>query len=232
VVSVAIVGSASTLAQALADSIRAQGVRVVTIGGGPAAADHDGSHLPCDVSSARAIADCLHVAEKIVGEPPAVVRLGIAPAQSVGAALASLALDEWIERAEAPLRAAFAFHQAAQRFFADRSGRILIVIPTVGLSGGPGYAPLATTCEADRSLVKAQARVSGHHGLTINCLAVASTLLTGNTSDPDRSGLPRLALPAPDLTQVADVMITVLGRGFDGITGQTIAVDGGRWMAP
>jgi 3-oxoacyl-[acyl-carrier protein] reductase len=231
-VSVVIVGSDSTLARALAASIRAQGVRVVTIAGESAAPEGDSSHLSCNASSAPAITDCLHAAEEIVGDRPAVVRLGIAPAQAVRAELASLALDDWVERAEAPLREAFAFHQAAQRFFADRSGRILIVIPTVGLSGGPGYTPLASTCEADRSLVKAQARVSGHRGLTINCLAVASTLLTGDSSDPDRSGLPRPALPAPDLTQVADVIVAMLGRGFDGITGQTIAVDGGRWMAP
>jgi 3-oxoacyl-[acyl-carrier protein] reductase len=168
----------------------------------------------------------------MLGAQPALIRLGISPAQAAAGELAELRLADWVARAEAPMREALAFHHAAQRFLGERSGRIVVVIPTVGLSGGPGHVPLASTAEADRSLVKAQARVSGGRDVTINCLAVASAALVGSDVDPDRSGLPAQALAAPAMAQVADAIAALLGSAFDGVTGQTIALDGGRWMAP
>jgi 3-oxoacyl-[acyl-carrier protein] reductase len=231
--SVAIVGGDPGLATALAAQLDARATHVVTINDGEPATTAAIRQLRCDTGSAEQIEDRLAAAESMLGETPMLIRLGIRSTQSVATELASLSLDEWVARSEAPLREAFAFHQAAQRFLADRGGRVVVVVPTVGLSGGPGYVPLATSAEADRSLVKAQARVSGSHGITLNCVAVASALLAETDShDPDRGGLPKHALPVPDLGQVADVIVGLLGSAFAGVTGQTIAVDGGRWMAP
>jgi 3-oxoacyl-[acyl-carrier protein] reductase len=227
-VSLAIVGGGEDLSRALATEFHAQGEPVVTIGDGLASP----THFPCDLAAAADIESCLTAAASHLGDPAAVIRLGIRPSQAVPTEVAALSLGEWTARGEVPLHQALAFHQAAQRFLADRGGRIIVVIPTVGLSGGPGYAPLAATAEADRTLVKAQARVSAQHGVTINCVAVASALLAGSEDDPDRSGLPPYALPVPDLAAVAAVILGLLGSAFDTVTGQTIAVDGGRWMAP
>jgi NAD(P)-dependent dehydrogenase (short-subunit alcohol dehydrogenase family) len=228
--SVVIVGGDSTLANALAAPILAQGTSVVTVGGASITTDHE--HLPCDLSAAGEIEDALRQAESILGESPGLIRLGVTATPSVSTELASLSLEGWVARAETPLREAYAFHQATQRFTAGRSGRVLVIVPTVGLSGGPGFVPLATTAEADRSLVKALARVSGERGVTINCVAVTSALLTGSDGDPDRTGLPRPAHHQPDWRDVAAVIVGLLGPAFEGITGQTIAVDGGRWMSP
>jgi 3-oxoacyl-[acyl-carrier protein] reductase len=228
VVSVAVVGGDSHLAAALADRLREAGASVVTIGD---SLDTGDGQLQCDLSSTEAIADCLTSAESTLDSQPAVVRLGMRTAQSVVTELATLTIDEWALRAEAPLREGFAFHQAAQRFLSGRAGRVLVIVPTVGLSGAAGLVPLSAAAEADRSLVKAQARVSGQRGVTINCIAVDSALLAGNEVDLDRGGLPARTLVSPDLRQLADVIIALLGPSFDAITGQTIAVDGGRWMA-
>jgi 3-oxoacyl-[acyl-carrier protein] reductase len=225
---VALVGSEPSLARALATALIDRGAAVVTIG-----PDAGGEHaLGCDTSSAEQVQDCLGTAEAALGGQPAMIRLGIGSAQPTGGELTSMSQAEWVARAEEPLREALAFHQAAQRFLADRPGRIIVIVPTVGLSGAPGFVPWATTAEADRSLVKAQARVSGDRDVTINCVAVASMLLAGTADDPDRSGLPPYALPRPDIAQVADVVLSLLSPAFTGVTGQTIAVDGGRWMAP
>jgi 3-oxoacyl-[acyl-carrier protein] reductase len=230
-VTVAIVGGDAGVATSLAAQLIARGTTTVTITDSASTTD-ESMNLSCDPASAADVRACLVGAESILGESPAVIRLGIRSAQSVATDLASLSLAEWITRSEVPLRETFAFHQAAQRFLADRGGRILVVIPTVGLSGGPGFVPLSTTAEADRSLVKAQARVNGALGITVNCVAVDSALLLGSRADPDRGGLPKHALPTPDLGQVADVIVGLLSSAFAGITGQTIAIDGGRWMAP
>jgi 3-oxoacyl-[acyl-carrier protein] reductase len=225
---VALVGGEPAVARDLAAQLATAGAEVVTVGDGPAG---DG-HLGCDPAVAAQVYDGLVAAQSRLGATPAVVRLGVRAAQTTAGALATLSLDDWIARAETPLREAFAFHQAAQRFLADRGGRIVAILPTVGLSGGNGFVPWATVAEADRSLVKAQARVSGRVGVTVNCVVVASLLLAESGDDPDRSGLPAYALAPPDFAQLAAVVLGLLGPAFNGVTGQTIAVDGGRWMAP
>jgi 3-oxoacyl-[acyl-carrier protein] reductase len=220
----AIVGGARSLVDRLAEQLRERDTPTVTIGAS--------EELACDLTSAAAIERCLRAAEAQLTEPPAIIRLGITSAQVTAGELADLDLDTWIERTEAPLREAIAFHQAAQRFLPARGGRIIVVVPTVGLSGGRGFVPLATTAEADRTLVKAQARVSGALGVTLNTIAVTSSLLAGSDTEIDRGGLPALALATPGLGQVADVIVGLLGPDFAAVTGQTIAVDGGCWMAP
>jgi 3-oxoacyl-[acyl-carrier protein] reductase len=227
-VNVALVGGEPRVAHALAAALADRDASVITIGDGPDGDDH----LTCDPSSAVQIQQCLSTAETRLGEPPALIRLAMRSAQAAAGELASMNLADWRSRAEEPLREALAFHQSAQRFLGTRAGRVLVIVPTVGLSGGHGFVPWSTTAEADRTLVKAQARISGDRGITINCVAVASSLLAGAAEDPDRSGLPPYALPPPDTAQVAEVILGLLGPAFAAVTGQTIAVDGGRWMTP
>jgi 3-oxoacyl-[acyl-carrier protein] reductase len=235
-VSVVIVGGEPTVSSGVAQQLTGQGQSVVTISDGsdPAAA-YDAQHRQCDLASADALVSELEATAATLGETPALVRIGLCAAQERRADLVTIDLDQWVARAEAPIREAFAFHQAAQRFLADTGGRVIAVLPTVGLSGGRGYAPLATSAEADRSLMKAQARAIGAQGITINTVAVATALLAGvgddPGDDPDRGGLPAYATPRPDLATVADVILALLGPAFATVTGQTIAVDGGRWMA-
>jgi 3-oxoacyl-[acyl-carrier protein] reductase len=220
---VAMVGGERSLADGLAERLRERGTPTVTIG--------NSEQLSCDLASAEAIERHLFDIASQSDEPLAIVRLAITSAQTTAGELAEIELDTWVERTEAPLREAIAFHQAAQRFLATRGGRIVVLVPTVGLAGGPGFVPLAATAEADRTLVKAQARVGGALGITLNTIAVTSSLLAGSGVDIDRGGLPALALAAPGLAQVADVIVGLLGPAFAAVTGQTIAVDGGCWMA-
>lgn len=231
-VSVAIVGGHPGVAGAVASQLDARGLPVVTISSDADSTTRRIRNLQCDPTSASDVGSKLAEAERLLGIVPALVRIAIRSEQSTAGDLAATTLEDWSARVESPLREMVAFHHAAQRFLAPRGGRIVVVIPTVGLSGGPGFVPLATTAEADRSLVKAQARASGALGITINCVAVASALLTGADRDPDRAGLPKPALSPPDLGRVADVIVGLLSPELGEVTGQTIAVDGGRWMAP
>jgi 3-oxoacyl-[acyl-carrier protein] reductase len=231
-VSVAIVGGDPTLVAAIAGQLDGRGLPAVTITSGADSQAGRIRNLRCDTAAASAVEAGLAEAERLLGREPALIRIAIQPSQASPSELAASSPESWSAQVESPLREMVAFHQASQRFLASRGGKVLVVIPTVGLSGGPGFVPLATTAEADRSLVKAQARVSGGLGITVNCVAVASALLAGTDRDPDRGGLPKPALPTPDLGRIADVIVGLLGPEFDSITGQTIAVDGGRWMAP
>jgi NAD(P)-dependent dehydrogenase (short-subunit alcohol dehydrogenase family) len=165
----------------------------------------------------------------------AVVRVAGSLEQLTSVPLAELSADDWQARTSQPLHAALAFHQAAARHFvdrasADRRGRIVVVVPTVALTGGAGVVPLATTADAERSLVKSQARALGPYGLTVNCIAVDSALLAGRSLD--RAGLQARPLPVPTVADLAATIDGLLSPAFDAVTGQTIAVDGGRWSAP
>jgi 3-oxoacyl-[acyl-carrier protein] reductase len=215
---VALVGRASGLGRDLATALAERGARVVA--------------LTDDLASTAALTARLSDVASELGGTPGLVRLAAPGAAAAPGELASLNLAEWTERAEAPLREVLAFHQAAQRFLANRGGSVVAVVPTIGLSGAAGYVPWASVAEAERSLVKAQARVSGRHGVTLNCVTCSSRLLAGSPTDLDRSGLPPLALDAPTVGALATVVLDLLGPGFAAVTGQTIAVDGGRWMAP
>jgi 3-oxoacyl-[acyl-carrier protein] reductase len=215
-VSVAIVGGDPGLARSLADRLEARNTRAVTVA----------------ANSAAAIESELRGAAEALGETPAVVRLGFDPGQAASAPLVSTFVDDWQARAEAPLTHAFHFHQAAARFLADGGGRIIVVLPTTGLSGAAGFAPLATAAEGERSLAKAQARMNGAYNISVNCIALTSSVLAGTKHSLDRGGLPPEVFPLPDHDRLAELIVALCGPGFTGVTGQTIALDGGRWMAP
>jgi 3-oxoacyl-[acyl-carrier protein] reductase len=216
VVSIAIVGGEVGLVGSLAGRLDDRGTTTVTV-----AAD-----------SSAGIETELRAAADVLGATPVVLRIGIVTAQGLSAPLLSTSVEDWTARAERPLRNAFQFHQAAARFLADRGGRVIVVLPTTGLNGAAGFTALATAAEGERSLAKAQARISGAYDVTVNCIAVASTVIAATDHDLDRGGLPPHAVAVPDLDRLAGLITVMCGDGFAGVTGQTIALDGGRWMAP
>jgi NAD(P)-dependent dehydrogenase (short-subunit alcohol dehydrogenase family) len=144
-------------------------------------------------------------------------------------AVHELAPDEWIACTEPVLQAALIFFRDAHRALRKRdSGQVIVVVPTIAMTGAPLLVAWATVAEATRSLVRSAARVWGADGITVNCVAVPSTLLAaGPEAVP---GLPPTALTAPGMGEVAQLVASLLGP--IAVTGQTIAVDGGVWMAP
>ena len=118
--------------------------------------------------------------------------------------------------------------QAAFGALSERPGRVVVVLPTTGLSGGHSYALAAAVFEAQRVLAKAAARQWGPHGIRVNTVAISPELVL---DDADRADVHYLAPPA-FATGTGEVVSTVaflLGPDC-GVTGQTITVDGGRWL--
>jgi NAD(P)-dependent dehydrogenase (short-subunit alcohol dehydrogenase family) len=81
-------------------------------------------------------------------------------------------------------------------------------------------------------MVKAAARTWGSAGVTVNTVLVPADLIAGTSLD--RSGLqpPALGGSVDIAANVTDVVATLVSGSLDGVTGQTIAVDGGVWMTP
>ena len=149
-----------------------------------------------------------------VGPVDAVVHALVDPDALVSADLADTDEASWDRRCEGVLRTALWCCQAAFVEFGDRGGRIVLVTPTVGLTGAAGLAPYATAVEGMRTLAKSAARQWGSHGIAVNCVA------------------PRID-GAPDVrADIAPVVAMLLGDAAHIVTAATVVVDGGLVMAP
>jgi NAD(P)-dependent dehydrogenase (short-subunit alcohol dehydrogenase family) len=173
--------------------------------------------------------------------------------------LTGLSAEQWRERVERPLERTVACFQGAHRHLAHRGGTLVVLVPTLALVGAAGYTPWATVAEGQRSMAKSAARVWGRQRITVNCVAVPGALLVpsvrgrGPVDDADhetvdetvgetvsgeagidRPGQPPAALDDdPQLAgAVAAVVSSLVSAGWAGVTGATIAVDGGVWMTP
>jgi 3-oxoacyl-[acyl-carrier protein] reductase len=136
----------------------------------------------------------------------------------------SLTEDDWDAAWEQPMRATI---EALQQAHHDGVRRIVVVVPTTGMSGGAQYAHVAAPAEAIRVLVKSAARQWGADGITVNAVAIDPA---GLLRVPDAAGpisLAPAALPEAEPTRTIEFLCSAAAGD---ITGQTITVDGGRWL--
>lgn len=143
----------------------------------------------------------------------------------------------WDDRVTVPLRRMLHRFQAIHRALSTSGGRLVVVLPTLSMSGAPGLVPWVTASEGRRAFAKVAARTWGGDGITVNCLGVPALLLA-NDPAPDQA-LDRPGLPAPSLgrlprpeVEVATTVAGLLGDDLGFVTGATLSVDGGVWMTP
>ncbi len=167
------------------------------------------------------------------GPLDAVVHALVDPAALVAAPLAETDATAWDERCEAVLRTALWCCQAAHRAMSERGGRLVLVTPTVGLTGAAGLVPYATAIEGIRALAKSAARQWGERGITVNCVAPPVELVRDHPgpAKPPVGGR-ALGRPPDVRADVAPVVASLLAEPAHFVTGTTIAVDGGVVMAP
>jgi 3-oxoacyl-[acyl-carrier protein] reductase len=143
-----------------------------------------------------------------------------------------LDLDEaaWEARGEELLHAALSDCQRAHARMRAHGGRIVLVTPTVALTGADGLVPFAMAAEGIRTLAKAAARQWGSLNITANCVAPSLDVF-GIRHDADGSVAPALTR-VPTQDDLVTVIATLLGETGALLTGTTITVDGGVVMAP
>jgi NAD(P)-dependent dehydrogenase (short-subunit alcohol dehydrogenase family) len=117
---------------------------------------------------------------------------------------------------------------ALQEAHTTNCERIVVVVPTTGMSGGACYAPQAALAESARILVKSAARQWGASGITVNAVAVEPHWFSINSNI---SG-PVAIAPRSLSNEVSPVGIVtwLCSEAARDITGQTIVCDGGLWM--
>lgn len=129
----------------------------------------------------------------------------------------------WARVWEGSMHATVASLQAVFPGMRDRGwGRVVVVTPTASMSGVAGLAPLCAVVEAQRVLAKSTARQWGAHGITVNCLAPGEPGSAGALAPPALSGR----------VELGGVLRFLTSDTSADVTGATLCVDGGVWMAP
>ncbi len=146
-------------------------------------------------------------------------------------------LDEatWVAGCEHSMEVAWWIARAAAAPLAATRGAMVVVVPTVGLSGGADFSMLAATAEALRVLAKACGRQWGAHRVTVNTMAVAphhwvapddADALTRSVS-LSTAALGGPGDPAGDLAPLVRLLASPDAHYF---TAGTLVADGGIWM--
>lgn len=142
--------------------------------------------------------------------------------------------DAWDREAEAPIRAALAALQASYARLEGRGGSVVLVVPSIALTGAAGLVAFASAAEGIRLLGKAAARAWGKHGIRVNCVTAPveewGIVQSTDHAVPNKHGP---ALGERDVVaDVAGAIASLCGPLAAGITGTTIGVDRGAVLAP
>lgn len=144
--------------------------------------------------------------------------------------------DDWTAACDDPLEAAIRVARGAHRHLADRHGTMVVCVPLVGAAGAANLVALAGLAEGLRVLARSLARSWGSdqiraHAVTLHpslFLApehAAAALEATALHDPALGRLPSVAEIAAVIDALAD------GRTTAGLTGASLVMDGGTWMA-
>ncbi len=134
---------------------------------------------------------------------------------------------------EGTMRTTLFVLQAAFRSMQGRGGSIVLVTPTVSMSGAEHLVPYTTAVEGQRLLAKSAARQWGPDGIRVNCVAPAPEQVPiGVESMSVSLAPPALGGPGDVVTDVAPVVVWLASDAAHFVTGVTVCADGGVWMAP
>jgi NAD(P)-dependent dehydrogenase (short-subunit alcohol dehydrogenase family) len=143
---------------------------------------------------------------------------------------------QWAGACEATLEGAYRLAQAAHPHLAASAGRLVYVVPTIAMGGAAGYAPYAAAAEGIRALAKGVAKTWGAHDITVNTLAINAVHVFGAGTGDDVAAALSLSPPAlggagDPAHDIAPVLALLASADAHFVTGTTLVLDGGVWMA-
>jgi NAD(P)-dependent dehydrogenase (short-subunit alcohol dehydrogenase family) len=189
-----------------------------------------------DAVGTRAELEAVFVeAARLLGPIDIVVHTAVDPVAVEPVLLADLDDDRWEAVWEGTMRSSLLCCQAAFTHMAGRGGRIIFSTPAVSMSGAAALVAYTAAVEGQRLLAKSAARQWGSHGITVNCVAPAPAV--GEADDTGgRSHLPltppALGGPGDPETDLGPVVVFLASDAGHFVTGATVTLDGGVWMAP
>jgi NAD(P)-dependent dehydrogenase (short-subunit alcohol dehydrogenase family) len=192
----------------------------------------------CDVTVRGDVDAAMAVAVDAFGRLDAVVHNAVSNRSNEMTDLESAPPELYAEHASVSIRALLYLAQASFPYLAARRGTLLVLTSPAGIQGTPERALYATVKGAQRGFVKALAREWGPHGVRVNGLAplaMTPALERAFEGDPTlRERLERVVPlgwfgdPTQDIGPTAAFLCSDAARY---VTGQTLAVSGGRFTA-
>lgn len=144
--------------------------------------------------------------------------------------------DEWDAVIDTNLKAVFRLSKLVMRgMMKARYGRIINITSVVGSSGNPGQANYTAAKAGVEGLSRSLALELGSRNITINCVApgLIDTDMTKGLPEAQRAAMLQ-RIPLNRLGQGEDIAAAVVflaGSGASYITGVTLHVNGGMYMA-
>ncbi len=189
-----------------------------------------------DTSSRASVAAAIGQAIANFGAPDLVVLSIVPQAAMRPAQIAEMAEDTWREAAMEGLRTTLRVLQGLAPHLKANGGAVVFVAPSSSLVGTPAMIALTTLLEGQRGLMKSVARQWGASGVTLNWVAVAPRAAAPFegvrlAAKPDAVSVALGRAPAlrEEIAPVLGFLSSAAGRS---ITGATLILDGGEWMAP
>ena len=147
--------------------------------------------------------------------------------------VADISAQDWHRLAGAPMKRTLQALQGAWATMSGRGGRIVLVVPTIGMVGAPHLVPLTTSVEGIRAMAKSAARQWASAGIVLNMISAPLHLFARGVHG-SASHLTPPAVPDDDfLTEsVVATSLFLLETEACHLVGATLVVDGGAVMLP
>ncbi len=235
-----VTGASRGIGAAIADMLAAQGMRVfgtATSDAGAAAISGRGvdglTGLTLNVNDVDAISTVLAEIVDQASAPTVLVNnAGVTRDQL----LMRMSEDDWDTVLNTNLRSVYRLSKACLRgMMKARSGRIISIASVIGSMGNAGQANYAAAKAGMMGFSRSLAREVGSRGITVNVVAPGfiDTDMTRDLNEAQKDAMladiPLKRLGEPD--DIAAAVSFLASKAADYITGQTIHVNGGMYMA-
>ena len=238
-----VTGSSRGIGRAIADVLGRGGMTVIGTATSAAGAEAITAHLKSNAIAGRGLtldvsdtASVDAVVKRISGEYGAVTVLVNNAGITRDNLLLRMKEEEWESVVNTNLSSLYRVCKACLRGMTKaRYGRIVNIASVVGLSGNPGQTNYSAAKAGMIGFTKSLAREVGSRGITVNAVAPGfiDTDMTRELSDEQRAtllaGIPLGRLG--DCKEIADAVAFLASDAAAYITGETINVNGGMYMA-
>jgi 3-oxoacyl-[acyl-carrier protein] reductase len=235
-----VTGASRGIGQAIAKGLATAGARVIGTATSAAGADsisswlgNNGRGAVLDVGSSASI-DALLGDLDARNEMPTILINNAAITRDT--LLLRMKPEDWDAVIATNLTSVFRLSKGClKRMMKERRGRIVSLTSIVGLTGNPGQANYAAAKAGILGFTKSLAKEIASRGVTVNAVAPGfiDTDMTRALNDEQRTAL-TAQVPMARLGSVDDIAAAVLflcGPGASYITGETLHVNGGMYMA-
>ncbi len=235
-----VTGASRGIGRAIAEKLVAEGCFVIGTATSDGGADaisaylaESGKGMKLNVSDPDSIAAVIKNIAEEYGAPAILVNNAGITRDNL---LMRMKDDEWDDIINTNLTSVFRMSKAVLRgMMKARSGRIINISSVVGATGNAGQANYAAAKAGMLGFAKSMAKEVGSRGITVNTVAPGfiDTDMTRELSDDIKKGL-LAGIPLArlgDAQEIAHAVAFLASEGAGYITGETLHVNGGMFMA-